>query len=744
MRCLISHTILEIAIPLHLDRTFHYRVPPGFDDTTLEGRRVFVPFGRRHVTGYVIGVGTAASIEGLKEIAEVLDDGPLWTARELDFFRWVSQYYRYPLGHVLKTALPSGINPREPHSGTDGKASRTTPVRFEQFYQAAGNVPPQRVGTRAAQVLQVIRELGDVPAVDLRRRFGPCSSQLNRLEELGLVTSHKREVYRDPFRSLNVPADLPRQLGPHQQQALDHLIGSITSGGFHPLLLQGVTGSGKTEVYLQSIAHLIGLGKRALVLVPEISLTPQMVRRFRARFREGIAVLHSGLSDGERYDEWRRIRRGQVSIVIGARSAIFAPLESIGLIVVDEEHEPSFKQADGLRYNARDLALVRGSLEKCPVLLGSATPQVTSIHASRTGKLGLITLPERVASRPMPTVETISMQGQSATISHRLADALRQTLADGRQAMVFLNRRGFATFLVCTSCGEPLSCPDCSVTLTYHRQRGQSICHYCDYAVPAPGICPACGGPELKELGAGTERVEQELKELLPGARILRMDSDTTSGRGGHERLLSRMAEGSADILIGTQMIAKGHDFPGVTLVGVINGDAGLNMPDFRSSERTFQLLSQIIGRAGRGEQPGHVLVQARNPDHYAISCAVNHDSEGFYRQELEFRREAGYPPFSHLACLAFSGTGEDATEAEASAAARALQIIRRDRRLRIEVLGPAPAPLYRLRGRFRRQILLKSPDRPPLKTLLDLWLASWKSSTTVRLTVDIDPVDMM
>jgi primosomal protein N' (replication factor Y) len=473
-------------------------------------------------------------------------------------------------------------------------------------------------------------------------------------------------------------------------------------------------------------------------------LTPQLVRRFRARFGGGIAILHSALSDGERYDEWRRIRRGLARIVIGARSAVFAPLEKIGIIVVDEEHEASFKQAEGLRYNARDLSLVRGRMENAVVVLGSATPLVTSLYAVEQGKLALLSLPERVEGRPMPTVTVVKMQGIKETISPPMALALESTMAAGEQSLVFLNRRGFATFLVCGDCAEPLTCPNCSVTLTFHRQRRQSVCHYCDYAVPAPGICPACGSMEMKELGAGTERVESDLRTLLPTAGIVRMDSDTTSGKGSHSRLLSRMADGSADILIGTQMIAKGHDFPGVTMVGVVNAEASLNMPDFRSAERTFQLLSQVIGRAGRGELPGRVIVQALNPTHYAIQCAIEHDGAGFYCQELEFRREAGYPPFAYLAALSISGTAEKPVEVQADTTARLFGQLKHEISLRIEILGPAQAPLYRLRGRFRRQILLKARTRNDLRRLIASWLARRVSSTIVREIIDIDPVDMM
>jgi primosomal protein N' (replication factor Y) len=739
--------VVEIAIPVPLDRTFHYRVPAGLVEFAVAGHRVYVPFGHRKLTGYILGAVSGSPAEGLKDIIEVLDTNPLWTGNELEFFRWIASYYLYPIGEMLKTALPAGINlqSRITGNGSADKIIGGRKIKREKFYRPVNSLELLRQpGIKAAEILAVIREADEIPAPDLRRRFGQCQAQLKRLLELELISVEEREVYRDPFGEEQVDRDTPRALNHHQAGVLDSLTAALDARSFSPCLLHGVTGSGKTEVYLQTIAHALEQGANALVLVPEISLTPQLVRRFRARFGGGIAILHSALSDGERYDEWRRIRRGLARIVIGARSAVFAPLDKIGIIVVDEEHEASFKQAEGLRYNARDLALVRGRMENAVVLLGSATPLITSLHAVEQGKLTLLSLPERVEGRPMPTVTVARMQGIKETISQPLSLALQATLTAGEQSLVFLNRRGFATFLVCGDCAAPLTCPNCSVTLTFHRQRRQSICHYCDYTVPAPGICPACGSMEMKDLGAGTERIESDLRELLPTAGIVRMDSDTTSGKGSHNRLLGRMADGSADILVGTQMIAKGHDFPGVTLVGVISAEASLNMPDFRSSERTFQLLSQVIGRAGRGELPGRVIVQALNPDHYAIQCAIEHNGEQFYHQELEFRREAGYPPFSFLAALLISGTAEKAVEEQANTAARLFNQIKRELKLRMEILGPAPAPLYRLRGRYRHQILIKALTRNDLRRLIVAWQSSRIVSPAIREIIDIDPVDMM
>jgi len=739
--------IIEIAIPLYLDRTFHYLVPVRLHNTALTGRRALVPFGNRKLTGYILGDAADSNISNLKEIIEVLDSETLWTAGELEFFRWTAAYYQHPLGEVVRTALPAGINiqTRKGSTGKEGALTGGKTARREQFYLPGPVVdPPRQPGSKALEILAVIREAGDISGADLRKRFGACTPQLRRLTELGLSTTEEREVYRDPFKNHVVKRDEPRQLHTHQKSALDSIALSLDGQRFTPFLLYGVTGSGKTEIYLQAISHALERGKNALVLVPEIALTPQLTGRFQARFGGGIAILHSGLSDGERFDEWRRIRRGLARIVIGARSAIFAPLDNIGIIIVDEEHESSFKQSDGLRYNARDLALVRGRMEMAAVVLGSATPLVTSIHAAAVGRLTLLELPERVEGRPMPLVDLVAMKGSKETISAALSASLAETYDEGRQAIVFLNRRGFATFLVCADCGKPLTCPNCSVTLTYHRQRGQSLCHYCDYAVPAPGTCPSCGGTTLSELGTGTEKLEHDLKELLPSARIVRMDSDTTSGKGSHGRLLSRMSDGSADILVGTQMIAKGHDFPEVTLVGVVNAESSLGMPDFRAAERTFQLLSQVIGRAGRGENPGRVVVQALDPEQYAIKSAAEHDAAGFYRQELEFRREAGYPPFTYLAAFAISGLSEQTVSEQADSTARTLAQLKSKLKIRVEILGPAPSPIYRLRNRFRRQILLKAVNRGDLHRLLIAWRQQETIASTVRISVDIDPVDMM
>lgn len=740
--------IIEVAIPLPLDTTFHYRVPEELMPRIASGKRVLVPFGRRRLTGYVIGFATAEERE-LREVCDVLDETPLFTRKELELYRWASSYYLHPLGEVIKAALPAGINiqsRRGAFTGGEGAMTGGKPVKTETVYCPAA-APPAVDAPRgkASLILDHLREAGEATAAELRGIFDDCSLQLRRLRELGLVETEAREIYRDPFRDETVTPDAPLVLNTGQSEARDRIVGAIDTGRFAPFLLHGVTGSGKTEVYLQSIAHLLSKGRTALVLVPEIALTPQLVNRFRSRFKCGIAVLHSGLSDGERYDEWRRIRRGEVSIVIGARSAIFAPLERIGMIVVDEEHEASYKQSEGFRYNARDLALVRGKMEHACVVLGTATPQVTTWHAAATGRLTLLSLPERANGLPMPHAEIIDARGRKGeAILPPLAEAIAGNLAEGGQSLIFLNRRGFATWLTCEECGHVLRCPNCAVTLTYHQRKGRHVCHYCDYAIPAPSVCPACGSTQVTHLGLGTERVEELVQESFPTARTDRMDRDTTRGKGGHARILRRVAERKTDILIGTQMVAKGHDFPGITLVGIVSVESTLNIPDYRSAERTYQLVTQLMGRAGRGDNPGKVFIQSLNPDHYALTCAGAGLLEEFYATELSFRQETGYPPFVHLAALYLGGTAAPSVEQESGVLAGRLRALRRELSCQVEILGPAPAPIMKLRGRYRWQTLLKSPRRSALHRLLAGLRNSYSPPTGIRLQIDVDPVDLM
>lgn len=746
-----SHTTVltaDIAVPLPLVTRFRYLVPDALVSSLTPGIRVQVPFGRRTAVGYLVSIQQSQLDPGtpLKSITAPLDPEPLWHQEDVNFFQWVADYYQASLGEVIKTALPAGTSLKAGKPGdAQGFALHASQrIKYERYYRAC-EITTQIKG-RGNDIHQFLLESGGASAGELRRRFGECSAILKRLSDRCQLTVSQQEVYRDPFLGDPPPPDQPKPLTPAQQSSVTAITEAIDQQAYTPFLLHGVTGSGKTEVYLHSISHACSQGYGALVLVPEIALTPQLVSRFRSRFpKVGIAVLHSGLSDGERFDTWRRIYRGECPIVIGARSAIFAPIPRIGIIVIDEEHENSFKQGDGVRYNARDMALVRARQHHAVVVLGSATPLVTSRFLATTDKLHYLSLPERVAQRPMPECHLITTKiTAERSISPELATALQETFDKGEQSLVFLNRRGFSSCLVCPSCGKELRCPNCSVTLTHHRQRKRNICHYCEFQLPAPTICPHCGEPELKEVGVGTERLEEELQALLPAARIARMDSDTTAGKQGHQRILDRVHRHEIDILVGTQMIAKGHDFPEVTLVGVVQGEGSLYLPDYRAAERTFQLLSQVIGRAGRGDLPGRVFIQTCDPDHFAIQHAIEHDYDGFYTQELLYREELGYPPSGYLAALKISATTEGGLQREVLLIAEQLREIKSRLGLRTEILGPAPAPLYRLQGRYRYQILLKDRTRSKLHQLVSLYRRERVGKSGIRERIDIDPLELL
>ncbi len=745
---------IEVAVPLHLEQTFTYKLPLDLQERAVPGLRVLVPFGRRTVTGYILGAAPVSAELKIKEVLELLDTEPLFAGSDLEFYRWIASYYMHPLGEVIKTALPPGLTimgRRTAVMAADGSIvseellSKGTRCRKERHFIASAEETTQALKGRAAEILGFIKSGQGVSAASVRSRFGDAHTQLKRLHDLGLIRSENREVYRDPFSRSVIQSDTPLALNASQETAIESLREGVDAKAFRPYLLHGVTGSGKTEVYLQAISYALEKGRDAIVLVPEIALTPQLVERFRRRFSCGIAVLHSGLSSGERYDEWRRIRRGEARIAIGARSAIFAPVRNPGIIVIDEEHEATYKQSDGLRYNARDLSLVLGKQHRAVVLLGSATPLVTTFHAARTGRIAELTLGSRVNDRPMPDTLLIDGRGRKGTaLSPELTKALTDNLANGGQSMLLLNRRGFATWLECRDCGHTLRCPNCSVTLTYHQQKKRHICHYCDHSIPAPSLCPECKGGEIGLFGLGTERLEEEVSALLPDARVARMDRDTTSGRGGHSRILKKFESGGTDILIGTQMIAKGHDFPGVTLVGVVSADTALNIPDFRGAERGFQLVSQVTGRAGRGDQPGKVLVQTMNPGHFALVTAASHNYEAFYDEELAERSDAGYPPFSHLVAIHFSGNSSQLVEKGAKAAADFLRELRQKRGWSMEILGPSAAPLGMIRGRYRWQILLKSSRRAELHRLVQQFRGEHSPHSTVRMAIDIDPMELL
>ena len=628
------------------------------------------------------------------------------------------------------------------------------PTRHQRYYRIARELAAdearawrhKRPAQYAVYAYLQAHPLRRARAAELNATFPNATAKLGALIRAGCAEVVEEEMYRSVLPA-EVGDDRPVRLTAAQCDAVKAVRDGL--GAFRTHLLWGVTGSGKTEVYLHSIAACLAAQRTALVLVPEISLTHQLVDRIRARFGERVAVLHSGLSDGERWDEWRRIARGDVAIVVGARSAVFAPLPHLGLVVVDEEHDAAFKQEDGIRYNGRDVAVMRAKLAGCPAVLGSATPAVETFHNGQTGRYEMLTLPERVEARPLPAVDIVDLRrapavGKLVLISPRLVAALKANLVARGQSLLFLNRRGFANFLQCLQCGEALLCPNCSVTLTLHRRMRALRCHHCDYTIAPPDMCPGCGGLSLSAWGAGTEQVEAALRQMLPGARVGRMDRDTTSRKGSQREIFAAWERREYDVLIGTQMITKGHDVPGVTLVGVLLADVSLNFPDFRAAERTFQLLTQVAGRAGRGTRPGRVIVQTLQPEHLSVRCAAQHDYHTFVEHELAARRELGYPPFARLVQIRCEGENPEATERMVRAVATHVAGIAEKG---VEVLGPTPAPIERLRRRYRWQLLVRSRSGAAARRAARAASEAVRRTARtagVRVLVDVDPYAML
>jgi len=736
---------VRVAVSAPLDEPLTYAWPEAETSEPQPGLRVMVPLRGRLATGFVLGPEERPP-EGvrIKEVARVVDPRPLFPAKMMDLFRWLSSYYRHPLGQVMAAAIPSV------HSGRPARSKQ------EKSARALPEADPERMarlGPTQGRLLAFLEGKGWLPFRIIRRAVPGADSASRGLAAKGLIEIRYQETALEPGSFL-APEGPPPRLTPSQRAALEGIMAARAENRFSPFLLHGVTGSGKTEVYLRAGQATLEKGRTAIILVPEIALTPSLAAQFEARFGDLVAILHSGLTPAQRVGEWLRLLSGQARLVLGARSAIFAPLTKVGLIVVDEEHETSYKQEEGLRYQARDVALVRGRMEGAAVILGSATPSVVSHYHRSKGKYQGLNLPTRVLSRPLPQVEMVDLRAEPEPpegpllFSGRLLRATEEVLAQGRQALFFINRRGFASYPVCGSCGRPYSCPNCSVTLTFHSGFGVLICHYCGLVQAAPQ-CRGCGSENPRHLGSGTERVEAEAKTSFPGARIARLDSDVSGGYRALSGTLSRLAQGKIDILVGTQMLAKGHDFPGIGLVGVILADQSLNQPDFRAAERTFQLLTQVSGRAGRGDAPGRVLIQTYNPDHYALVTSAAQDYQGFVDLELQFRRELFYPPFSRLILLRLSGLKAEAVE---RAARRVAAILREEARSlagrgRLKILGPAPAPVVKVRNRFRWRVLIKARTAALGRALLEPVLdraAGLEDLRRVRLAVDVDPINMI
>lgn len=750
--------LVEVALPVPIPHTFTYRSAAPI----ASGTRVHVHFGGRRLTGWVLGPASEnRELKQLRDIDAVLENEPSAPPDLLELCRWIADYYLAPLGLVLRTALPvvlsTPVRPEQPLKKRKMvKLARELPTLTERESVFA-RAPRQR------ELYEVLEGMGSpTELAHITTQLGFKRGVIQGLVERGLAILAEEAVERDPFAAVAVVP--PARLSPTaaQQRALDQLLTASRSGAeLKPFLLHGVTGSGKTLVYIELLREVLRHGKGAIVLVPEIALTPQTVARFRAHFGDTIAVLHSALSDGERYDAWRALHRGERRIAIGARSAVFAPVRELGAIVVDEEHEATYKQSDAPpRYHAREVAVVRARLNGAVCLLGSATPALESWHNAQRGKFALLQLPERVEGRPLPPVRVVDLRvrkgerqakgedaGSKACLSRPLVGAIRDRLERGEQTILLLNRRGYSSFVQCRECGNVWQCAQCNVSLTYHRSRRRLVCHYCFHEEPPPAFCSRCSSGDLSFRGVGTEQVEREVIETFPSARVSRMDVDTTSAKWSHHEILGRVERGEVDILLGTQMIAKGLDFPSVTLVGVVNADVAMNLPDFRAGERTFHLLTQVAGRAGRGPRGGEVLIQTALPSHYAIRCALEHDYRTFAARELEERAAPRYPPHVRLANVVVSGTHESTVQQEAERAAGWLHPIIQTTLGDVELLGPAPCPIDRIRGRWRWHLLLRSRRAAALAAAcrhLYLRYELKPGRAELRLVLDRDPVTLL
>ena len=864
---------IEVAVALPLHHTYTYKVPDHLLKHIDIGMRVLVPFGRRRITGYVVGTKKDSGKYQAKLILDLLDDGPLFPESMLPFFRWIAAYYIHPLGEVIKTALPVGLNsydvamvtptkkgiaaledpatqkdpsptltPSESavlealrgkktlslkqiiggknpfgsrafikkmeaadlisvtaklkkdqirmkletfvtlacidpaplsdasddnektdgnishrkkghHSDSEKKSSHSKNKNQEKNSKNKGEEKP-KLSAKRKEILNIVSEKQEISLANLKKDIPTAARLVKLMVADGYLATFEKKVFRDPFGD-TVDPDIPPQLTDEQSRVVDQVKESFNLG-FNRYLLCGVTGSGKTEVYMRLVTEAVARGKGAIVLVPEISLISQTERRFRARFGNTIAVLHSGLSQGELLDQWHRIASGEVTIVIGARSAIFAPAKNLGMIIVDEEHDLSYKQETGLRYNARDLAVVRAQQNGCSVVLGSATPSIQSYFNAQQGKFRELTLKNRVNAHPLPQITLVDLKkykeyrGREKLVTPELSRAISACLAKDEQVIIFLNRRGFATFPVCESCGEAIKCRFCDITMTLHKDGDAFRCHLCGFSSSSGMACPSCKAKKIKPLGFGTERIETLLKGMFPHARIARLDQDTGSKKGATVQILKKVKNHTVDIIVGTQMLAKGHDFANITLVGVICADLSLNFPDFRAGERTFQLLAQVAGRAGRGEKTGKVIMQTYNPDHFSIEASRNQDFIQFYNSEIPFRKALSYPPYSRIIQLKISGPDMEKVKQHALIIGERCHAILKEMKYAmdnpVQVLGPIEAGIPKIALRYRWQILLKSPSAHALNTLINKMLQDKNKFSTkeVSVGIDVDPYFMM
>lgn len=848
----IQFVEVALALPFHKALTYSLKKVARDVDTTapledLLCRRVLVPLSGRHVTGYIVAVHSDDYEPGdfkIFSISKLLDNKPFLHSNQLAFMRWVAEYYHYPLGMVIKAALPSGLTTKtvkciekgecfvDAHSFEEKYPSQSVPAWYYDLVEKGALSPAQtqkvivddkkwirllsedkvvHIATRLSgdsigekketcyRVVQgkldisflhalesptedqieefrqiLVDQLGgkillsvaktlyqfrylvqttnqdEIPRRDLNKRYSGASKAIQHLVDMELVVSRERRVFRNPFGDTLPYYPRIEALSKEQDVVVDTISQAFDSGEFSPFLLHGVTGSGKTEVYLRAAEKALAGGKDVLVLVPEIALATQIEAHFVSRFDNLVVLQHSGLSPSQKYDQWSLALMGKAKIVIGARSAIFAPLKNLGLIIVDEEHDGSFKQDDSFCYNARDLSILRGRDHNAVVLLGSATPSITSFNHAKNGKYQLLSMKKRVGESMLPKVKIVDLGNKKdgtrkkGIFQPALHKALEETLADKKQAILLMNRRGFSAVMICKDCGEIAQCKHCNVSLTLHKGKDKLMCHYCGYSLVASTHCTACASKNLVPVGFGTERIEEEVQGLFPDARVARLDSDTAMDREKFLFILQQMRNGEIDILIGTQMIAKGHHFPRVVLVGVIWADGGMSMPDFRAAEKTYQLISQVTGRAGRGESAGRVVIQTMRPDHYAISYAKVHDYSAFYDHEMNLRANPAFPPYVRMIAFHLRGVNQHDVQDSASQIARFCRVENRDKKLRIEVLGPAPSPIERIKSTYRWQVLIKGSHYNNLHNLC--WAVEEAKLTQgkTKLSIDVDPDNMM
>ncbi len=797
----------DVSLPVPMDQAFTYALPETLRHRVQIGCRVLAPFGPRKLSGIVLQTHDRSPAQTVREVFRLLDEVPVLDAPLLKLGRWIANYYCAPLGEVLRAMTPLSGEIRRgkvyslTKSGRDaarqlhlGPAAQDDPA--SEILRSLDARPLSatylaRKTPRATAILKSLEKRGFVQVEEVADERNPLRASAVRLlveflERADKLPKSERELLAHlelhpgshnvaeiepmvpkasvaaralarknlvkltlaPVHSASGPIRTPHRLNPHQQAAFDEIRSALDGKQFQAFLLQGVTGSGKTEVYLKAIEAALAHGRSALMLVPEIGLTPAVAAQFYQRFAGYVAILHSAFHDSERVQEWRRIRSGEAKVVVATRSGVFAPVRDLGLIIVDEEHDQSYKQQETPRYHGRDVAVVRARDAGAVVVLGSATPSLESRYNAEQKKYALLELPERIEKRPMPDVRLIDMRQEflesrkNATFSRALIGAVEARLENGEQSMLLLNRRGFSSFVACRACGHRVECVNCSVTLTYHRRDRRMLCHYCNYSERVPERCPKCDSEYIQFLGLGSERVQDELNGAFPKARIARLDRDAVSGKRDFETILGGFRDGDYDILVGTQMIAKGHDIPNVTLVGVVNADIGLGLPDFRAGERTFQLLTQAAGRAGRGTTPGIVMIQTINPDHYAIRCAAAQDYDAFYAREIDFRRSMSYPPFAALANVVVRGKSDEDALSRSTALARLLQPPPEG----VRVMGPAAAAIAKVKSEYRYQMVVKASTRKRLGEILEKlrdYAAGQKWNPT-SLVIDVDPMTLL